>query len=353
MLREGIIDALQGDGSGPRGLALDLAAAAWGAGAAIHRAHALWRGPWLPPAPTISVGALTAGGAGKTPFTLEIVRRLRARGRRPAVLSRGYGGRGRGPHAVLPDEDPRLWGDEAVMMARALPGLLVVVDGDRSRGARLALARGADALILDDGLQHHPLGRHLDIALLPADRPPASDRLLPAGRLREPLSALSRAQLLVGYGGAPEGDGSPGVDVVASFEIRRLKSLWHKEDLPMTAIAGAPVGLWTAVARPQRVRRAVEALGAEVVWHEAEADHAPLPAGGIDGLLARCRAAGASLLLLTEKDAVKLGPPPSMGPPVHVLTGGIAFERGEDRLEAALDQALTGEIVPLRMERGR
>ncbi len=136
--------------------------------------------------PVISVGNLTVGGTGKTPLVIEIVRRLRALGRRPAILTRGYKA---GANQIA---------DEVQEFHGALPGVPVVVNPDRVMGAATARdEHEADCLVLDDGFQHRRLARDLDLVLIDALRPWGGRWVLPAGRLREPLSGLQRADAIV------------------------------------------------------------------------------------------------------------------------------------------------------------
>src|SRR5581483_10398856 len=163
--------------------------AAWRAGAAIDRAV---RRPVKLPVAVISVGNLTVGGAGKTPVTLELAARLAARGRKPAVLSRGYGRRSREPVEVSAGTPAEVAGDEPVLLARR--GCKVFVGPRRAELASLAMRQGADVLLLDDGLQHHALARDLDVIVADASNPFGNGRLIPAGPLREPVSALRRVR---------------------------------------------------------------------------------------------------------------------------------------------------------------
>lgn len=153
------------------------------------------------PCPVVSVGNLTFGGTGKTPFVLFLARRFRFEGKRPAILSRGYGRRSRGRVVVSegngPLVPPERGGDEPVAMARSLPAVPVVVAERRVEAARKAIDLGADLLLLDDGYQHLALARDVDILLLDAADPFGGGRLPPAGTLREPLSALRRADAFV------------------------------------------------------------------------------------------------------------------------------------------------------------
>lgn len=169
-------------------LALLPAAAAYGAAIAMRN----WRFDRCSSAshaaglPVISVGNLAAGGTGKTPLVIEIVRRLRGVGRRAAILTRGYAAR----HGETPDE--------VLEFYAALPDTPVIVNRDRVAGAQAALLEArAECVVLDDGFQHRRLRRDLDIVLIDGLNPWAGDALLPAGRLREPPASLRRAQVII------------------------------------------------------------------------------------------------------------------------------------------------------------
>src|SRR5688572_24546059 len=173
---------------------LRVPAALFGAAAGLRRA--LYDLGWLPTerldAPVISVGNLCAGGTGKTPMVAWIVRELTRRGRRPGIVSRGYGA----PNGVA--------NDEARLLAEALPEVPHVLDRDRARGGRELVGRHVDVIVLDDGFQHRRLRRDLDLVLIDATRPwgldgrsAAAAPLLPRGLLREPPAALSRAHAAV------------------------------------------------------------------------------------------------------------------------------------------------------------
>ncbi len=158
------------------------------------------------PAPLISIGNITAGGSGKTPFARWLCEELARAGLRPALLCRGDGGSLREPRHVRPGDDPALHGDEAVMLARMLEatGAPVIAAKDRVAGARLAADCG-DVIVLDDGFQYRQIARDCDIALAPAEGC-GNGWMIPAGPLREPVEALARADLIVRTG---EGDATP------------------------------------------------------------------------------------------------------------------------------------------------
>lgn len=153
------------------------------------------------PSPTLSVGNITFGGTGKTPMVELLARRFLLQGRRPAILSRGYRRKSRGLVVVSrgdgPLVSPEEGGDEPVALARKLPGVLIVVAKRRVEAAREARALGADLFLLDDGYQHLAVRRDVNLLLLDTEDPFGGGRLPPGGRLREPLSALARADAVV------------------------------------------------------------------------------------------------------------------------------------------------------------
>ena len=160
----------------------------------------------------VSVGNLHWGGSGKTPLVAAIAAHLRDRGTAVCILSRGYGSQGRDVRVVSAGEGPILGplvaGDEPVLLAGELPGVAVVVGPDRHRDGVQALRRlepAPDLFLLDDGFSHLRLHRDLDLVAFPAGDPFGGGRLLPSGRLREPLAAMARAHAAI-LTGAPEGD---------------------------------------------------------------------------------------------------------------------------------------------------
>ncbi|MBM3224440.1 MAG: tetraacyldisaccharide 4'-kinase [Candidatus Tectomicrobia bacterium] len=184
---------------------LCLVAHGYGGLAWAHRTAYTWgiRQQRHLPCPVVSIGNLTLGGTGKTPLTMWIARWYQQQGRRVAVLSRGYGARPAAHVRVVSAGDgPVLnWqaaGDEPYLLACALPGVPILIGQDRYQTGQYACTHfGAEVLILDDGFQHHALHRDLDIVLIDASNPFGSGHLFPRGILREPLSALRRADALV------------------------------------------------------------------------------------------------------------------------------------------------------------
>ena len=191
--------------------------------------------------PVVSVGNLTVGGTGKTPAVELAVRTLLELGRRPAVLSRGYGRRGGGIQVVADGTSIRLdadeGGDEPFLLARRLPGVPVVVGAHRYAAGRQAVERfGARAIVLDDGFQHRTLAKDLEIVMARARAPWGNGRLLPGGPLREPLGALGRAQLIVVTGARAPDDVA---EVAAAARV-------HAPGVPILAARHVPTECWDA-----------------------------------------------------------------------------------------------------------
>lgn len=310
---------------GDRGLSHALAAPPLALASWLYAAGAA-----LAPRPTptrvdgafvVSVGNLTAGGAGKTPVVIFVTELALARGKKVGVLSRGYGRGSAAPVAfdarALPTADDA--GDEPRLIAQRCPGARLYVGADRVASARAARAEGCDFLVLDDGFQHRALARDLDLVVVDDEVLFGSAHRLPWGPLREPPAALTRAGLVWRRAAA---DGQPrpalhGQEVRADHRVR-----------PDPALAGRDVLVFTGIARPSAVVRSAQALGARVVATRFFADHHRFTASERDE--ARAAAAGA-LLVTTEKDAQRL--PPGFAVP---LVMDVALLDGEAKLLAAL-----------------
>lgn len=324
-----------------------LAVPACGYGLLARARNGLYRAGALPThaaaVPVISVGNITAGGTGKTPFVAWLARLFVIRKRRPAILSRGYGG------------DPRSGvDDENEMLARLAGGVPVVVDPDRVAGARRAVREhGADVLILDDGFQHRRLARELDIVLIDALRPFGAGRMLPRGLLREPLRGLRRAGMvivtrcdLVG----PErlqairdrlGTLAPGVPVACCRTV--VTGLRPLGDAGLEPVEPQALreGRWAAfcgIGNPEGFGRTLEKAGCRPAFLDAFADHTTYTPRTIEAVLAKARAEGCTGVVTTEKDAVKLerviSRPPS--PPVYAVGADLDLVEGSSALMAAL-----------------
>ncbi len=249
----------------------------------------------VPPLPLISVGNITAGGSGKTPFTLWLCAELKQRGFRPVILCRGDGGRLIAPRLVRRNDSATDIGDEALMMARASVAP-VIAGRDRLAGAALAVEHG-DVIVLDDGFQYRQLARNCDIVLVPVEGV-GNGCLLPAGPLREPVDALTRADIVVRTGTAEPGP------LTTGREWR-----WQPVVAPPRQIAGpsspAPKAVLAVcgIARPERFLDTLVAFGIEVRGEARFPDHHRYTVHDA----ARMAAHGLPVMT-TDKDAVKLAP---------------------------------------------
>jgi tetraacyldisaccharide 4'-kinase len=288
------------------------------------------------PARVVSVGNLTVGGTGKTPAALWLAEALRARGRRVAIVARGYRKRRRGVVVVGVDGKPRTspedGGDEAVMLAHRFAG--PVLTGERRVDAARTACRefGVDTVVLDDGFQHRALARDADLVLLAED--PAACRLLPAGSLREPPRALLRADAALIVGEAmpswlaipprlPAFRGRVRPDAL----VRADGNQWRPE--PLDALAGTGVVAVSGVARPERFVATLEGCGARVVRRLTFPDHHAYGAADVETV---ARAARHGRAITTEKDLVKLGGRPGLEP-LRALRVSLEVDEGERLLD--------------------
>ncbi len=290
----------------------------------IRRALLAPRGVRLP-VQVISVGNLTVGGAGKTPVTIHLANGLLAKGERVAVLSRGYGGRAIGALVVSDGTrvlaEPAESGDEPYLIARACPGAQVIVCRDRVRAGRLALERfSSTVLLLDDGFQHLRLARDRDVLVLDASNPFGNGHLMPRGPLREPRSAMRHAHE-VWLSKADQVDPAA-LEALSAEVVRRtgrapLRSFYRPTGIADAslatiggpeALAGKPVLLCAGIARPESFRRTVASLGARVVEQRLFPDHHNFTREELAAVDAAREEAGAELIVMTEKDAVRLAP---------------------------------------------
>jgi tetraacyldisaccharide 4'-kinase len=307
--------------------------------------------------PVVSIGNVAVGGAGKTPVAIAVARRLAARGRRVAVLSRGYGATRSDPRVVSDGAALRLdaaeGGDEPVLIARRLPGTPVLCAPRRADAARLAVRElGADVLLLDDGFQHRALARDLDVVVLDAANPFGNGRLLPAGPNREPRSALRRAGL-VWLSRADQADGGRLESLRALARETTGRAPVESRHAPVALVDGrlAPSGdladlrgrrvlLLAGIARPGGFRRTLVALGADVAAEVLFPDHHPFAAADVERALRVADGARCELLVTTEKDAVRLPPGLANEPRLRALRIEAELLRGGELLDAALDTAL-------------
>jgi tetraacyldisaccharide 4'-kinase len=286
------------------------------------------------PLPVLSVGNLSVGGTGKTPIAAWAAARLRSLGARPAILLRGYGG------------------DETLVHATLNPEVAVIADADRVRGAARALAEGADCIVLDDGFQHRRLSRAVDWVLVAAEQFPRSARVLPAGPLREPVSALRRAQLLIVTRKCATLEeastvserlaaAAPGIPtVVCRLAPSGLVSVADRSRYELSRLRGARIAAIAAIGAPDAFFAQLRELGVSQIHEIPFPDHHAFTPSDVERLVAQSNAFEAAVCTL--KDAVKLAPlwPPA-APPLWYVSQQAEFERGATALDVSLAELLS------------
>lgn len=263
--------------------------------------------------PVISVGNMVIGGTGKTPMVDYLVRYISKLGVRCAVVSRGYGGNYRQDVARADTSDGAVrmaavkYGDEPCLLARRNPGLPVYVARKRALGVQAAERDGAQLILLDDGFQHLGVQRDLDIVLLDSRRPFDNGRLLPAGRLREPLSSLQRADLVILTRSGPKTANPLHYDVPvirSAHQTEKCLTTLNGEVVPEADYRGKRCLAFAGIARPDEFFQSLQAFGFSSVDEISLADHQEYSQDVLKRLHGACN--NYDLLITTEKDAVKL-----------------------------------------------
>jgi tetraacyldisaccharide 4'-kinase len=269
------------------------------------------------------VGNLSVGGSGKTPFVIMLGDLLKARGIAFDILSRGYGRSSRGVRLVDPAGSPGEFGDEPLLIARRL-SVPVIVGEERFQAGRFAEEQfGARLHVLDDGFQHRRLARDFDIVLVTPDD--ARDQLLPAGRLREPLSSLCRADAVVLASGAAPG-GFP-LDGKIVWRVRR--GILPK-NVPERPVA------FCGIARPQNFLLQLRTAGIEPVAEAIFRDHHAYSEKDVHDLLHLRQQSEAGGFVTTEKDAINLGESLPALEPVAVIPVKMTWAAPANALDTML-----------------
>ena len=319
----------------------------------------------------ISIGNITVGGTGKTPVTELLARTLRDRGRKVAILSRGYKSkkldrpqkwkRSNG-EMVSSEKMPRVVstgrallldskhaGDEPFMLARNLDGVSVVVDKDRVKGGRFAINElDADTLVLDDGMQYLNLAHGIDIVLVDAGSPFGTEALLPRGTLREPPKNLRRASYIF----LTKCDGTSNEALIK--RIRKynrtaeivetthgpiyLENLFTRERKPLYFLQGKWVAAMSAIAVPEAFEKSLQKLGARVEVRRHFSDHHRFSRKDVDQFMQRCVERDMDLIVTTEKDAVRFPRPTELNVPIYFLRIEVEILKGHDVWERLIDR---------------
>jgi tetraacyldisaccharide 4'-kinase len=301
---------------------------------AAATARRVARPGWKAPVPVICCGNATAGGAGKTTLALDLGQRLARRGIAVHFLLRGYGGRLKGPLRVDPSvHDSTDVGDEALLLAAERP---TWISADRAAGARAAIAAGAQAIVMDDGLQNPTLEKDLSLLVIDGNYGFGNGRIIPAGPLREPIKAAAarcRAAVIIG-----EDETGALAQLPPRLPVLRADLVPGPE---AELLAGQPVFAFCGIANPRKFFATLQQAGMMLAGREAYADHYPFDEGDLRTLLAEADRLRA-VPVTTRKDFVRI--PPAFRARVTVVTVRLEWEEPA-AIEALLDPLAAGVPV--------
>lgn len=316
----------------------------------------------------VVVGNLTVGGTGKTPVVEMFARALRDRGRKVAILSRGYKSKTEPlwkrlwhgfthqepepPRIVSDGErlllDSELAGDEPFMLAKNLPGVVVLVDKDRVKAGAYAIKEfGCDTLLLDDGFQYLPLKGRLNLLLVDKTNPFGNGFLLPRGILREPIKHLSRASyvFLTKSNGHRDEEleqmirhYNPRAEIIeCAHRPQFLQRVGREERRPLDEMKGHRVAAFSGIATPESFERFLREGGAQIVYTRRFLDHYRFTSDDLREVYAEAAKSGAEFIVTTEKDAVRILPAdqnPTL--PLYYLRLEIEILRGASDFKEAV-----------------
>ncbi|MDR1173447.1 MAG: tetraacyldisaccharide 4'-kinase [Puniceicoccales bacterium] len=319
--------------------------------------------------PVIVVGNLTLGGTGKTPVVEKIARELNERGRKVAILSRGYKSksepkwkafirwiahRDEPPPKVVSNGksvllDSEVAGDEPFMLAKNLPGVVVIVDKDRVKAGHYAINKfGADIIILDDGFQYFPLRGHVNLLLIDKTNPFGNKYLLPRGILREPISQIKRASYVLLTKSDNVSHGSiidmiklynPDAKIIECTHLSRNLSIIHDNEIkPVNVIEGKKIMVFSGIASPDGFENFLLQNGVEIVYKKRFVDHHRFSKNELENIFNIACARGAALAITTEKDAVRIPKDFAFPIPAYFLKIDIEIVSGEEVFEEAISK---------------
>lgn len=317
----------------------------------------------------VVVGNLTVGGTGKTPVVEKFARSLSERGRKVAILSRGYKSRPEGlwrrlwrqlshgtppPPKVVSDGeqvllDSEVAGDEPYMLAKNLPGVLVIVDKNRVKSGSYAIRNyGVDTLVLDDGFQYLPLKGRLNLLLIDKTNPFGNQHLLPRGILREPVKHLKRASYV--FLTKSDGARDPELErlirrhnreaeiIECAHKPQHLQGAWDNSRLPLEALNGKRVGAFSAIATPENFEQFLRDFGASVLYTKRFIDHHRFSEKELRQIFSQAEEANLDFLVTTEKDAVRLPLKKMTDLPLYYLRLEIDIISGVNDFEEAVSR---------------
>jgi len=310
--------------------------------------------------PVISIGNLTVGGTGKTPFVMWVAQWLQSQGKRVGILSRGYRRTKEATFLLVSDGrevfvDAQQAGDEPFLMAKNCPGVVVAVGTDRYKLGNWVLNQSEiDCFILDDGYQHLGLYRDLNLLLIDGLDPSGLQKLLPAGRLREPLSAarratavvITRADLMIDLneicGPLQRAIGRSIAPIQIRFQPRTIRCLSAEQDEPISWASGKRALIFSGIGNAMAFRATVTNLGVNILDEMVFPDHWAYAALDLEAVRRRMHQVNASCALTTEKDAVKLASFVKGGDEIWAVHLKVEIKDGEERMYGLLDELKSG-----------
>ena len=304
-------------------------------------------------AKVISVGNITAGGSGKTPFVLYLAKKLQGKGINFAILTRGYKRLSKDTREMKKNDSPDIkWeqvGDEPFLLSNHLPEVPIIVDKDRFYSGKIAQDKyKADFLFLDDGFQHWRLKRDLDIVMVDSSIDLGKEKLLPAGRLREPLSSLKRANLFV----LTRVDQSeykdkvkkllqkynPQAPIIESIlQTSSIQNWKDKTEIDLSQYKGKKGLTFCGIGNPYSFERTLKSLGLEILNAFFFSDHYIYTRKDLLSLQEEAKKSGAEYLITTEKDSIRLPDTGELTIPLLVVKVELKIISGEEKLWEALN----------------
>ncbi len=312
-----------------------------------------WFRCYYPPVPlVISVGNIVAGGTGKTPVTLMIAEELQKEFT-VAILSRGYRAQAekfsapvllsRGQGTLHP---ATFCGDEPYLLAQRLPKVIVIVGKNRYQSSNMAARIGAHVIIMDDGMQHRRIARDLEVVVIDVRDPYGQGYYLPRGLLREGISSLSRADLII-LNHAEDRDNYTKVKreisehtsapiVATKMEV---VTVFDIDNQSFPGIEGKKVGMFCGIAHPDYFRKTLQDMKVEVVGEYLMADHESVQANQLIQFSNTCKAKGAKFLICTEKDRVKISNSLGLSLPILWVQTSLSILEGQEHWTQFIDKA--------------
>ena len=301
--------------------------------------------------PVISIGNIVAGGTGKTPLIALLASSLEKYGK-VAILSRGYKAEAENKKKPLvlsrgngPLLDASVCGDEARMLSETYPSLLYIVGSNRSLAAQIAQEEGAKCLIIDDGMQHRYLSRDYNIVLMDSRDPFAGNYCLPRGLLREPLSGLQRADILILTRVQSDLEAQKHHEKLKQYNPKAAiihtgiytERVYDLDNQVIDSLNKVPVAFFCGIAKPDSFRQTIEELNADIILENLLEDHDSFHEAYLETFCLKAKSIGAQYVLCTEKDKVKINKTKRYALPILWVKICVCVRHGKDIWEKMLE----------------